>query len=339
MTTSTNPYTTQSISGYNATPPADDGSQVASNQVEWAKHKTKIGDPIKTLSESINSAMVTAGAKLVNTDTNERNSIAGSLAFAWATATLATDAIVPLSSAIRVGTEGNATRDTLQNLSATGVYDGALVVLAARSASREILIVHATSTAATATAPNIFLTGDSSFVLDDMEKRIFLMYEATTASGWVEVSRSEAVKQPIISYFTFASSTQSTVVIPLDDTIPNDSEGFQFLSAAWDAVSANSKYSVEVAINIGQNTSNHSIAALFATATTALMAVAHIQGIACVQLNLAYHATTTATTTKTFKVRAGSVSAGTYWLNADGAGARLFGGTMISSIKITEFPQ
>lgn len=55
-----NPYTSQSISGYNASPPPDDGSQVAANKVEWAKHKTKIGDPIKTLAEGINTQALSA---------------------------------------------------------------------------------------------------------------------------------------------------------------------------------------------------------------------------------------------------------------------------------------
>lgn len=53
-------YTTQAASGYNSSPPADDGSQVASNLVKWSTHKTKLADPIKTLADSINSALVTA---------------------------------------------------------------------------------------------------------------------------------------------------------------------------------------------------------------------------------------------------------------------------------------
>jgi len=53
-------YSTQTISGYNASPPSDDGSATASNLITWSKHKTKIGDPIKTLTEAINTALVTA---------------------------------------------------------------------------------------------------------------------------------------------------------------------------------------------------------------------------------------------------------------------------------------
>ena len=71
---STNPYTSQAISGYNSSPPSDDGSQVAANRVEWAKHKTKLADPIKTLSESINSAVLAAFAQLViTTQIDEEN--------------------------------------------------------------------------------------------------------------------------------------------------------------------------------------------------------------------------------------------------------------------------
>ena len=62
---STVSYTSQAISGYNSSPPADDGTQVASNQVEWQKHLDKIGDPVKTLAEAINTELVTTFAEVV----------------------------------------------------------------------------------------------------------------------------------------------------------------------------------------------------------------------------------------------------------------------------------
>lgn len=58
------PYTTQSISGYNSSPPADDGSKVSMNQVNWSKHKTKLADPVKTLAEAINTELVAAFGKI-----------------------------------------------------------------------------------------------------------------------------------------------------------------------------------------------------------------------------------------------------------------------------------
>lgn len=53
-------YSTTAISGYNATPPADDGSVAGSNQLFWSTIKTKLPDPIKTALESIDTKLVTA---------------------------------------------------------------------------------------------------------------------------------------------------------------------------------------------------------------------------------------------------------------------------------------
>lgn len=53
-------YTTQSSSGYNASPPSDDGATTEANKVKWSTIKTKLTDTLKTFAESINSALVTA---------------------------------------------------------------------------------------------------------------------------------------------------------------------------------------------------------------------------------------------------------------------------------------
>ena len=67
MASPTSPYTSQAASGYNAAPPADDGSRVDSNKVEWAKHKDKLADPIKDLSDNINTQCVSAFNGIVMT--------------------------------------------------------------------------------------------------------------------------------------------------------------------------------------------------------------------------------------------------------------------------------
>src|SRR3990167_9383363 len=48
-------YASVSISGYNASPPADDGTLVAANLVKYAHPKEKLADPLKTAIESINT--------------------------------------------------------------------------------------------------------------------------------------------------------------------------------------------------------------------------------------------------------------------------------------------
>lgn len=59
-------YTQPTITGYNATPPPDDDSQTSANAVSWAKHISKIGDPIKTYAQAINNALVIAFGKIFN---------------------------------------------------------------------------------------------------------------------------------------------------------------------------------------------------------------------------------------------------------------------------------
>lgn len=53
-------YNQVTITGYNANPPEDDGTQATSNEVSWSKHKTKLGDPLKTAIEAIDSNVASA---------------------------------------------------------------------------------------------------------------------------------------------------------------------------------------------------------------------------------------------------------------------------------------
>lgn len=52
-------YSTQTISSYNATPPADDGTVSEANKVKWSTVKTKLTDPHNTTIAAINTALVT----------------------------------------------------------------------------------------------------------------------------------------------------------------------------------------------------------------------------------------------------------------------------------------
>lgn len=70
-------YSTQATSGYNATPPADDGSQVAANLITWAGIKSKIGDVLKTFGEAINTALVSAFDYSVRQITTNDTTVAG----------------------------------------------------------------------------------------------------------------------------------------------------------------------------------------------------------------------------------------------------------------------
>jgi hypothetical protein len=52
-------YSSNSASGYNSTPPADNGSTSESNKVKWSTIKDKLADPLKDLADTINSELAT----------------------------------------------------------------------------------------------------------------------------------------------------------------------------------------------------------------------------------------------------------------------------------------
>jgi len=64
-------YPSQTASGYNASPPSDDGTAVSTNEVKWSFIKDKLGDPVKDLADNINTALNTHfDEKVVDKGTN-----------------------------------------------------------------------------------------------------------------------------------------------------------------------------------------------------------------------------------------------------------------------------
>lgn len=128
--------------------------------------------------------------------------------------------------------------------------------------------------------------------------------------------------------------------IPLDDTIPQNTEGDQYMSLSITPTNAASKLKIDVVAQLTVNAVVWVIAALFQDANAnALAAVMELAASAGDGATLAFTHYMTAGTTSatTFKVRGGRASyAGTVTtFNGSGA-ARFFGGVMASSITITE---
>lgn len=51
-------YSSVSAVNYNASPPSDDGAQTSQNKAKWSDVKTKIGDPVKTEADTINTRLI-----------------------------------------------------------------------------------------------------------------------------------------------------------------------------------------------------------------------------------------------------------------------------------------
>jgi len=133
-----------------------------------------------------------------------------------------------------------------------------------------------------------------------------------------------------------------TTIIPKDDTIPQNTEGDEYLSATITPTSATNILRIEFVLNLasGATTFTGTTAALFQDSTADALAAtwaardstaADARGVA----SLRYEMVSGTVSPTTFKVRAGTPGAGTTTVNGEAAG-RLYGGVYYSSITITE---
>jgi hypothetical protein len=129
-----------------------------------------------------------------------------------------------------------------------------------------------------------------------------------------------------------------TTVLPFDDTIPQNTEGNEFMTLAITPTSATNVLLIEVTANVNASAVNYITAALFQDATAdALAAVAAYQEGAgrATLMNFTHRMVSGTVAATTFKVRIGTGGAATLTFNGE-AGARKLGGVMASSITITE---
>lgn len=177
----------------------------------------------------------------------------------------------------------------------------------------------------------------------------------TTAAGDTAVFRSEGSGNwRCIGYFPASGAAigiqqvytetgavaTGTTIIPVDDTIPQSTEGDQYMSLAITPKSATSRLRIEVRFNYAHSTNDVVSVALFQDATAnAIAATSNWIGSGGLlgAIDLTHEMTSGTTSATTFKVRAGPNSGGTTTFNGV-SGGRIFGGVMASSITITEIP-
>lgn len=140
----------------------------------------------------------------------------------------------------------------------------------------------------------------------------------------------------VVNTQTGAVLTTATIM-PFDDTIPQITEGGEFLTRAITPTSASNVLKIDVLLNASPGNLGYVTAALFQDATAGALAVgAHYEGASTYcQVAFTYFMAAGTTSATTFRVRAGQHVAGTLTINGDG-GARRLGGVLMSSITITE---
>lgn len=137
----------------------------------------------------------------------------------------------------------------------------------------------------------------------------------------------------------FSAVATGTTVIPSDDTIPQNTEGDQYMTQAITPKSATNGLVIEVVVHGSHSISTTTTIALFQDATAnALAATSTFQttGTGRNTTPLMHPMTAGTTSSTTFKIRVGGSGAGTFTLNGT-TGARVYGGITGSSIKITEY--
>lgn len=144
-----------------------------------------------------------------------------------------------------------------------------------------------------------------------------------------------AAVQTVIAQTGAVATT--TTVMPFDDTIPQITEGAEFLTRTITPTSATSKLLVQVVLNGSCSTTSYITVGLFRDSTAGALAAASKYGVngsyEQVVLSCLVDAGSTAATT--FRVRAGQHTAGTLTVNGDG-GARRLGGAMATTMTVTE---
>jgi hypothetical protein len=129
-----------------------------------------------------------------------------------------------------------------------------------------------------------------------------------------------------------------TTTIPNDDTIPQNTEGTEFMTQAITPLAAANVLKVNSLFIFGCSATANVMAALFQDSTANALAVNDhtiVSGVYRSFLTLGFAKLSGQTTSTTFKVRAGGEAASTITFNGS-AGARLMGGAMGSFLEVEE---
>lgn len=152
--------------------------------------------------------------------------------------------------------------------------------------------------------------------------------------GTTQTTASKILQQVSASSSAYASGTTTT---PADDTIPQNTEGTEFLTVSITPKSASSNLLIQVNANLAANVNGTLTSALFRDSTADAIA-AQGQYLLANELFVSVISVIVAassTSATTFKFRCGSNNAGTVGMNGV-SGSRLYGGKAMSTITVTE---
>ena len=162
---------------------------------------------------------------------------------------------------------------------------------------------------------------------------------ANGALGSVNASLAAGIVCQVVGNTTGAVAT-GTTTIPQDDTIPQITEGTEFMTQAITPKATTNKLLIEVNAFVTHSVASVALqGALFQDSTANGLAACQqymATGTGRVILMLRHIMTAGTTSSTTFRFRAGGEVAGTMTFNGI-SGNRFYGGVSLSSITITEY--
>ena len=161
---------------------------------------------------------------------------------------------------------------------------------------------------------------------------------ATQLTGTIAASVLPAGSVLQVVNFQTGAVATGTTTIPMDNTIPQNTEGNEYMTLAITPKSATSNLYILVSAVISNSALNEQTSALFVdTTANALAAITERidAGSGVYTVSLTYYVAAASTSSRTYKVRSGGNNPGTTTFNGQ-VGVRLFGGVASSSITITE---
>jgi hypothetical protein len=198
------------------------------------------------------------------------------------------------------------------------------------------------STASLVDGSNLKLNGNFQGAA---ESHISLVSDGTS---WFEVCRqpyvgtaANALTGSVVQTVNTQSGAMATgtTTIPDDDTIPQNTEGTEFMSKAITPNNASNLMKIDVVAYISGGANIGLIGALFQDTTANALAAMRRKltdsQIGGGPITFTHYMTAGTTSSTTFKFRAGPMTADTITFNGDSGGRKL-GGVMASSITITE---
>ena len=160
---------------------------------------------------------------------------------------------------------------------------------------------------------------------------------ASDIPAWGTGSPGGVVQTVNVTDSALASNIPGTA-IPYDDSIPQNTEGDEYMTLAITPNASANKLKIDVVLFITSSATNNVMAALFQDSTVDALSVAanEVAANSMREISFTHYMTAGTISSTTFKVRAAGEGASNIYVNGNSAGQK-FDGVFASSITITEY--